>query len=77
MDGMDRCGISDTGLLEPLGVAIAGYAIGITMLLRLQLASMGIGNFIASSALYIAIIIALALASIIGRRSLGSHSIIP
>jgi len=47
------------------------------MLLRLQLASMGIGNFIASSALYIAIIIALALASIIGRRSLGSHSIIP
>ena len=65
------------GYWNPLGVAIAGYAIGIIMLLRPQLASMGIGDFIASSTPYIAIIIALALASIFGRRSLGSHSIIP
>ncbi|MDT7889923.1 MAG: hypothetical protein RQ885_13245 [Desulfurococcales archaeon] len=59
--------------IQPLGVAIAGYAIGIIMLLRPQLALMGIGDFIVSSIPYIVIIIALALASIFGRKSLGSH----
>jgi hypothetical protein len=34
--------------IQPLGVAIAGYAIGIIMLLRPQLALMGIGDFIVS-----------------------------
>ncbi|MDT7889440.1 MAG: hypothetical protein RQ885_10765 [Desulfurococcales archaeon] len=43
------------------------------MLLRPQLALMGIGDFIVSSIPYIVIIIALALASIFGRKSLGSH----